>query len=59
MDEPQFWRIIESGGPKALEDPQRQLVAVHKTLAKLLPAEVRDFHSLFNEKLTAAYTWDL
>jgi len=59
MDEPQFWDIIESGGRKALDDPERQLAAAHKKLAKYPPEEVRDFHRLFNEKLTAAYSWDL
>jgi hypothetical protein len=59
MDEAQFWDIIESGGKKARTDPERQLAAVRKQLAKLPPEEVRDFHRLFNEKLTTAYSWDL
>jgi hypothetical protein len=59
MDEAQFWAIIESGGPKVLPNQGRQLAAVRKQLRKLPPEQIRDFHRLFNEKLAAAYTWDL
>ena len=56
MDDATFWAIIESGGRKALDDPDRQLSVVVKRLAKLPPEEIRDFHRLFNEKLAGAYT---
>jgi hypothetical protein len=59
MDDNQFWTVIEAGGPKARTDPERQLAAARKRLAKLAPEEIRDFHRLFNRKLADAYTWDL
>jgi hypothetical protein len=59
VDEQRFWAIIESGGRKALADPERQLAAVHRRLKKLPPVEVRDFHRLFNQKLADAYSWNL
>jgi len=59
MTDQQFWTIIESGGPKAQDDPERQLAAVRKRLAGLPPEELHDFQRLFNEKLVAAYSWDL
>src|SRR6266542_1621144 len=59
MDESQFWAIVESGGWKAHEDPERQLAAVRKQLCKLSPENVQDFHRQFNRKLADAYTWDL
>lgn len=59
MTDQQFWTIIESGGPKAQDDPERQLAAVRKKLAGLPPDEIRDFQRLFHEKLVAAYSWDL
>src|SRR5437588_11064610 len=59
MDEAQFWTIIEAGGNKARADPERQLAAARKRLAKLSPEEIRAFHRHFNQKLADAYTWDL
>jgi hypothetical protein len=59
MDEEQFWAIVESGGRKALDDPERQLEAVSKQLRKLPPEQVRDFHRLFIKKIAGAETWDL
>lgn len=59
MDESQFWAIVESGGLKARDDPERQLTAVRKQLSRLSPDEIRDFHHVFNQKLVDAYTWDL
>jgi hypothetical protein len=59
MDEQQFWRIIAAGGRKALNDPDQQLAAVRKALLKLDAAEIKAFDKLFNQKMAAAYTWDL
>jgi hypothetical protein len=59
VDDQRFWAIIESGGRKALGDPERQLAAVRKGLKKEPPAEVRDFQRLFNRKMADAYSWDL
>jgi hypothetical protein len=59
LDEPWFWSIIESGGPKAREDPERQLITIRKRLNELPPAELEEFHRLFNQKIADAYTWDL
>lgn len=59
MDEAQFWTIIEAGGSKAPADPERQLAAARKRLAKLSSEEIRDFHRFFNQKVADAYTWDL
>jgi hypothetical protein len=35
MDEAQFWTIIEAGGRKARTDPERQVAAVRRQMAKL------------------------
>jgi hypothetical protein len=59
MDEPQFWEIIESGGRKALDDPERQQAEVRKRLDKLPPEELVKFHLHFNQKMAGAYIWDL
>jgi hypothetical protein len=59
VDETQFWTIIEAAGGKRRADPDRQLAAARKRLAKLPPEEIRAFHRLFNQKLADAYTWDL
>lgn len=59
MDESRFWNIIESGGRAARSDPERQLAAVREQLRGLSPAELVEFHSLFNRKMSEAYTWDL
>lgn len=59
MDEARFWDIIESGGQTVRDDPERQLAAVRERLDGLSPAELIEFHSLFNRRLAEAYTWDL
>jgi hypothetical protein len=59
MDETQFWEIIEAGGRRAAKDPERQLAAIRKRLAKLSPEELVDFHHTFNKKLADANTWNL
>ena len=59
MVEAQFWSVIESGGPDALDDPEQQLEAIQSELSQLSPNEVRDFYKLFNQKMAYAYDWNL
>jgi hypothetical protein len=59
MDDAGFWKIVEAGGTRARSDPDRQLAAVVGKLTRLPPDEIRDFHRVFNERLTVAYSWDL
>lgn len=59
MDEQGFWTIVESGGPADLEDPETKLDAVSEALNKLSPPEVVSFQGWFDQKVAAAYTWDL
>lgn len=59
MDEQQFWDIIGTSGKKALTGLDRQLAAVRKRLKILTPVEIKNFDRLFNQKLNAAYRWDL
>jgi hypothetical protein len=59
VDERQFWRLIESGGPEAQQDRDLQLESVEAELRKLSPEEIVSFDGLFNQKLSDAHTWDL
>ncbi|MBY0227687.1 MAG: DUF4240 domain-containing protein [Gemmataceae bacterium] len=59
MDDATFWAIIESGGKRALSDPDRQLASVRKRLAKLPPEQIREFHRHVWRKLADAHSWDL
>lgn len=59
MDTTQFWSIIESGGPEALDDPEQQLEAVRRRLGRVRPEELIEFHLLFNQMMDDAYAWDL
>jgi len=59
VEEQPFWQIIAAGGRKALADAEQQLAAVRKELLKLTPAEIKAFDKLFNQKMAAAFTWDL
>lgn len=49
MEEARFWAIIETGGRKALADPDRQLAVVRKQLLKLSSEDIRDFHRMFTQ----------
>ncbi len=59
LDATQFWTIIESGGPEALDDPEQQLEAVCRQLRELPAEDLIEFHHLFNRMMDDAYTWDL
>jgi hypothetical protein len=59
LDLPQFWAIIESGGPEAFEERDQQLAAVREQLGKLPPDELTSFLRLFNQLMDNAYRWDL
>jgi Protein of unknown function (DUF4240) len=59
MDEARFWEIIESGGPEALDDPERQRDAVRGRLVGLPPEDLIAFHRHFNRMMADAYIWDL
>jgi hypothetical protein len=59
LDTERFWSIVEAGGRKAQEDPERHLEAVRRALGKLPPDELIAFHRLFNRAMDDAYSWDL
>ena len=59
MDEACFWDIIEAGDRAVRDDPEHQLASVRERLTALSSEELIEFHSLFNRKMAAAYTWDL
>ena len=59
MEDTRFWQLIESGGEEVLHDQERQREHIREELVKLKPDEINDFHRIFNEKLIAAYSWDL
>lgn len=59
MDDSRFWAIIETGGHHTGDDQDEQSDAIREALDGLPPEEVRDFHRILNQKLAAAYRWDL
>ena len=59
MDETRFWEILEKAAKTGRRNQQKQYESIQRQLKKLSPEELMAFQRLMDEKMAAAYQWNL
>lgn len=59
MNDAQFWGLIDATRLGVEEDPDAHIEALTAALAALPESEILQFHRIFSELWSRAYTWDL